>query len=221
MRTTHRALDDERLDVLPTLLEQRDEEVDRHREVGDELVLGEVDVADGDVQAEHLLELKLDGAAEIIDLLLDVFAVIDERREFAELVWRRAEQTRNLTQQRVGREESVVRLAERLDLLLLLLELLHRLDVEERHLLRLGFVAVRGVAEQQHREARLRRVWQLHRAGETLVFLRIVVLQTNLQFNSLCEFALVLFGIFKNSLLLLFLSLRKICESFFFFGCFC
>lgn len=91
-------LDDERLDVLPVLLEERDEKVDRNGQVLDELVLGEADVTDGDADAEHLLELELDGAAEVVHLLGEIIGVRDERRELAELVRRRAEQTRNLTQ---------------------------------------------------------------------------------------------------------------------------
>lgn len=56
---THGALDVERVDVLPVLLEEGDQEVDRQHGVGDDLVLGHVDVADSDAQAENLLELPL------------------------------------------------------------------------------------------------------------------------------------------------------------------
>lgn len=53
----HRALEVERLDVLPVLLEERDEEVDRKHGVGEDLLLVHLDVADGDTEAENLLEL--------------------------------------------------------------------------------------------------------------------------------------------------------------------
>ena len=65
----HRALDVERAHVLPVLLEQRDEEVDGHRRVLDDLLLGHADVADGDTHAQHLLELELDGGTDILDLV--------------------------------------------------------------------------------------------------------------------------------------------------------
>lgn len=49
----------ERVDVLPVLLEEGDEEVDGQHGVGDNLVLSHVDVADSNAQAENLLELPL------------------------------------------------------------------------------------------------------------------------------------------------------------------
>ena len=54
LRLAHRRLDDERLDVLPALLEQRDEEVDRHGDVLNKLVLSQLDVADGNTEAVYL-----------------------------------------------------------------------------------------------------------------------------------------------------------------------
>jgi hypothetical protein len=201
LRATLGGLDDERLDVLPVLLEQRDEKVDRDGEVLNELILSEADVTDGDADAEHLLELKLDSAAEVVALLGEIVGVRDQRRELAELVRRRAEQTRNLTQQRVGREERVVRLAQLLDGLLGLLELLEGLNVQVGQLERGGLVNVRLVAENHHRELGLGRVRQLDRAGETLVLLRIIVLQTNLKFNGFSELALGFSRCLQNVLL--------------------
>jgi hypothetical protein len=72
----HRRLQVKRLDVLPVLLEQRDEEVDAcelqsvsereqrdnyqsgrtQHDVAKDLVVSHLDVADGDTQAEHLLQ---------------------------------------------------------------------------------------------------------------------------------------------------------------------
>ena len=76
----HRRLDVKGLDVLPVLLEQRHEEVDAcardislsrmqgqkkrgrtQHDVGENLVVRHLNVADGDTQAKHLLELELDG----------------------------------------------------------------------------------------------------------------------------------------------------------------
>jgi hypothetical protein len=49
----HAALDVEGSDVLPVLLQERHEEVDGQHDVAEQLVLGQVDVADGDAQAQH------------------------------------------------------------------------------------------------------------------------------------------------------------------------
>ena len=96
----HRRLDVERLDVLPVLLEQRDEEVDAcargsvgasgveagrltQHDVSEDLVLGHLDVADGDAEAKNLLELELDGRANLSELAVEVLGVRDGRRELA------------------------------------------------------------------------------------------------------------------------------------------
>ena len=55
----HGRLDVQDLDVLPILLEERHQEVDRELEVLDELLLGHPDVPRRHVQAEHLLQLEL------------------------------------------------------------------------------------------------------------------------------------------------------------------
>lgn len=96
----HRRLDVERLHVLPVLLEQRHEEVDACEEsgqhspmrksrtrtqhdIGQDLVIGHLDVADGDTKAENLLELELDRRADLGDLVGKVLSVGDGRGELA------------------------------------------------------------------------------------------------------------------------------------------
>ncbi len=81
----HGGLDVERLDVLPLLLKKRDQEVDGKHDVGEQLVVGHLDVANGDTEAENLLELELDGALDLVDLLLEVLVVRDGGRELAGL----------------------------------------------------------------------------------------------------------------------------------------
>ena len=60
VRVAHRGLDVELLDLLLVLLEQRDEEVNGHVNVGQNLLLGQLDVADGDAEAHSLLQLEFD-----------------------------------------------------------------------------------------------------------------------------------------------------------------
>lgn len=96
----HRRLDVERLHVLPVLLEQRHEEVDAcggshqhspmrtngtrtQHDVGKDLVVGHLDVADGDTQAKNLLKLELDRRADLSDLVGEVLSVGDGRGELA------------------------------------------------------------------------------------------------------------------------------------------
>lgn len=62
-------------DILPVLLEQGDEEVDGKHDVANNLIFVHVDVADGDPHAEDLLELELDSALDIVDLVGQVLSV--------------------------------------------------------------------------------------------------------------------------------------------------
>lgn len=99
----HRCLDVQRFDVLPILLEERDEEVDAlggrivshgsfeeermgvltQHDVSENLVVIHLDVANGDAQAQDLLELELDGGTDLGDLIAQVLGVGDGGGEFA------------------------------------------------------------------------------------------------------------------------------------------
>ena len=81
----HGGLDVEALDVLPVLLEQGHEEVHGQADVLHQLVIRHLDVAHGDVQAENLLHLELDGGLEDIHLLLEVICVCHHGGELASL----------------------------------------------------------------------------------------------------------------------------------------
>ena len=83
VRGRHGSLDDKAANVLPALLEKRDEVVDGKHDVGDELLLLHLDVADGDTHAENLLELELDGGLDLGDLAAQVVGVRDGGRELA------------------------------------------------------------------------------------------------------------------------------------------
>ena len=52
-------------------------------DVAENLVLSHVDVADGDTQAQHFLQLELDGRLDLGDLGGKVFVVGDGGRELA------------------------------------------------------------------------------------------------------------------------------------------
>ena len=79
----HGSLDDKAAHVLPALLEQRDEVVDGQHDVGDQLVLVHADVANGNTQAQNLLQLELDGRLDVGDLVVQVLTVGDGGGELA------------------------------------------------------------------------------------------------------------------------------------------
>lgn len=91
--TAHGGLDVEALDVLPVLLQERDEEVHGETDVEVELVGLHLDVTDGDVHADDLLKLELDGRLHLLNLVGDRGLVVDEGGELASLVETRAEET--------------------------------------------------------------------------------------------------------------------------------
>ena len=79
-------------------------------------------MADGDAQAEHLLELELDRRADLIQLVREVLRVRDGGGELARLGETGAEQTGDLLDERLGGKEGVVALGELLHELLVLVE---------------------------------------------------------------------------------------------------
>lgn len=183
----HGRLDVERLDVLPLLLEERDEEVDGKHDVGQQLVVGHLDVADGDTEAENLLELELDGALDLGDLLLEVLVVRDGGGELAGLGETGAQQTRDLLDQSFGGQEGVVLLGELLDELLVLVELLQVLDGHELEVDELGTVDIGGVGQNAHAHAGTGHMGKLDGTRETLVALGVVVLEADLELDGLVE----------------------------------
>ena len=83
---THGGLEVQGLHVLPVLLEEGDEEVDGGLGVDEDLLLGLLDVADGDGEAEHLLELELHLGADGVHLVLEGLVVGAEGGELTGLV---------------------------------------------------------------------------------------------------------------------------------------
>ena len=135
LRRRHRSLDGQAAHVLPTLLQQRHKIVDSQHDVGDQLILGHADIAHGNTHAQHLLELELDRALDLVDLVVQVFGVGDGRGELAGLGETRAEETGDLLDESVGGNEGVVLAGELLDELFVLVEFLqivrgHGVDAE-------------------------------------------------------------------------------------------
>lgn len=145
----HGSLDGKAPNVLPALLQKRDKVVDGQHDVGDQLLLGHLDVADGDTHAEHLLELELDSRLDLVHLAAKVLSVRDGRGELAscgtvlELVLSNrsigvcisltlgetgTEDTGDLLDQGLGGDEGIVLARKLLDELLVLVELLEILN---------------------------------------------------------------------------------------------
>jgi len=124
LRRAHAGLDGQAAHVLPSLLQQTDEVVDGKHDVGDKLILGHAYVADGNTQAQDLLQLELDGRFDFGDLIVEVFGVGDGGGEFASFRQTGTQETRDLLDQGVGSDEGVVLASKLLDQLLVLVEFL-------------------------------------------------------------------------------------------------
>lgn len=198
MDLAHSALNVERTNVLPALLQQRDQEVDGQVEVSSQLFRSHLNVTDGDTQAQNLLQLELDGRANVSDLLLDVIVVSDGGRELVHLVQLGTQDTRNLLDDGISGKEGVVLVGPLLDDLLVLVELLQAVHIDEVNASSLGFVAVLGISDHADLLVRSGDVGQTVSTGETLILVGIVVLETDLELDGLEEVSLVGLGSFQN-----------------------
>jgi len=190
----HGAFDVKRLDVLPVLFEEGNQEVDTEHDVGEDLVVVHVNMTDSDTQAQDLLELELDGGAHLVELVGEVLVVGHWGRELASLGETGPKETGDLLDEGLRGKESVVLLGEFLNELLVLVELL---QVINRHVFEVDLlraIDVGGISKNADGHARARNVGKLDSSRETLITLRVVVLETDLEFDSLDELALFLAG---------------------------
>jgi len=164
----------EGLDVLPVLLQQGHEEVHGQVDVLSQFLLGHLNVSNGNVQAENLLHLELDGGLQVEHLCLDVIGVGDQGGELARLVKSGSQQPGNLLDQSVGAEEGVVGLGEVLHLLLVLVQLLEVVSGHAGKTFLLGLVAVSLVSEDTHAELLARNILQPKR----LLLKRLIVVDS-------------------------------------------
>ena len=72
-------------------------------------------MANGDTDAEHLLQLELDLSLDLLHSLLNVVTVREGGRELSGLVEARSQQTRELGDESLRREESIKLTGQLLD----------------------------------------------------------------------------------------------------------
>jgi hypothetical protein len=114
------------------------------------------------------------------------------RRKGADLVETRAQDTGNLLDDAVGGNKGSVLLRELLDELLVLVEFLQVIDGHGVNLGLGGIINVLGITENADVHAGAGGVGEADGTTETLVALRVVLLQTDLKFDGLDELPLLL-----------------------------
>merc|ERR1719410_2674695 len=142
-------------------------------------------------QTQDLFHLELDGTLQVGDLIVNVVSVRQEGRKLSSLVQPGAQQSGNLLDQRLGSQKGVILLSQLLHKLLLLVQFLQVVGTHVRQTFSLGLVTMLLISEDANGKLGSGHMAQLDGAGETLVLLGIVVLQTNLQVDSLDKFALL------------------------------
>ena len=194
---THGHFDVDTFHVMPSLLEQRGQEVEGHNDVGSDLFIGHLLVADSDVQVGDLLELPLNGTSDILDLLLERLGVGNWLWELTNSVkdWSKLG---NFLDEGAGGEKHRVLLGPVLDELLIFVKLFEMVNTEniDVELVGLGFVHVLLISNHANLELWSWDVVESDLTNETLVFLWIVVLESNLKLDSLLE--LLFFGSFSH-----------------------
>jgi len=174
---------------LPVLLQQGDEEVDGKHDIGQDLVISHMDVADCDTQAKDLLQLELYRRTDFSKLVGQILGVGEGGGELSGLGEARSKETWNLLDQSFGGHESVILLGELLDELLVFVELFQVID---RHVLKVNLLStidVCGISKDANGHPWPGNIWEFDGSGKTLVSLRVVVFQTDLQFDGLDEVA--------------------------------
>lgn len=185
----HGGLDVDRLKIVPSLLKEGSEEVHTHEDVLSEFVLRHLLVTDGNGHAGDLLELELDGGTGIIDLGSEVFVVGDDLGEHTDSVEDGSEDGGDLLDEGVTGEEEGVFLGPLLNELLVLVEGLETVEIHGVNLdvLSLNNIEVLGISDEADLEAGSGDMGETDGSSETLVLLGVVVLETDLEFNSLGE----------------------------------
>lgn len=133
--------------ILPSLLHERDQEVDGHGEVLSDVILTSFDGADGSTQAGGLLGLELDSVLEFVDLGSDLLSLSKGDGEETHLDQHVTEQLGGLLGDGVGGQQDVVLLCPLLDLGLVLVKGLQTINIDVGDSVGSGFFDVGGVGE--------------------------------------------------------------------------
>lgn len=191
LNRTHSGLDVDDLDVLPLLLQERDEEVDGKNDVALQLISVEVNMTNRDREAKDLLHLELNGVENTVNLLSGILRVGDDRGELTSSVKTGTHNSRKLLDERIRSQESVVLLSELTDELLVLVEVGDFINVHARNTLLLTDLLVLIVDEDADINVRSGGVRKNEGTSETLILSGIDLLESDLEFNSLNETSLL------------------------------
>lgn len=185
----HGSLDVDGLEVVPSLLEHGDEEVEGHHDVSLEFFVVHVSFTDGTSHAGDLSELELNGSSGVVDGGDKGLSLGDDGGEHLDSVKDGSDDNGDSLQTGIGSEEEIELLGPLLDELLVLVELLKLIkggdiDIE---LVLLGLFLVLGISDEADLEGGSGDVGKSDGSDESLILLGIVILESNLELNSFSE----------------------------------
>lgn len=108
LRRAHGRLNVQATHVLPVLFKQRHQKVDGHLRVDVNLTFTHFHVGNGHAKTEHLFQLVLDAALNVIDLVTQVLSVGHQSWELSGLVEARSQQPRDLLDDRLRSHKRMV-----------------------------------------------------------------------------------------------------------------
>jgi hypothetical protein len=188
---THGSLDINLSNVLPLLLQQRSEEIDRKLRVDNEFLVTHGDVSDSNVEAHNLLHLEFDSGFDLVDLLLHIIRRGDKGRELSSLGKSGTQKTRNLLDHVIGSHEEIITLGKLLHHLLVLVEFLKILDTHVVNTDTVGLFTMGSISKNTALKTGTRDTGKLEGSRETLVADGVVVLQSDLTFDGFGEVTLL------------------------------
>ena len=184
----------DRFHVVPSFLKHRDQEVERHDDVGSKFLIGHFGVTDGDVHVGDLLQLPLDGSLDVVKFLVERLGVCDWSWESTDSVKNWTEHDWDLLNERISGKKKIELLGPLLDLFLVLVELLQAVQGGDLNLgvsavlladsKCRGFILMLLISDDADLHVWSWDVSELDTTGESLILLWIVVLKGNLKFNS-------------------------------------
>lgn len=133
--------------ILPSLLHERDQEVDGHGQVLSEAVLTSLNGSNGGTEARSLLGLELHGVLELINLGSDLLTFSQSDGEEAHLDQNVSEKLGGLLGNGITGKQDVVLLGPFFDLGLVLVKGLETINVNVGDAVSSGLLDVGGIGE--------------------------------------------------------------------------
>jgi hypothetical protein len=179
------------LEVVPSLFEEGDQEVEAHHDVDTEFIIGHVGASSAATHVGNFSKLELNGSTDVFDLDGERLLLTDHGGEHLDSVKNGSDNDGNSLKSGIGSDEKLELFGPLLDELLVLVELLEGIEIGDRdiNIVVLNFLLVLLIGDNADLEVGSGKVGKSDGTDETLVLLGIVILKSELDFNRFSEFS--------------------------------